>query len=107
MLKYDKVRPLLNRILIKKIENPTKTAGGILLPNKGESSKIGLVMECGNGKITSKGEVIKPSLLPGQYVLLPEYGGVRVPKNENSEEEHYIYQEQDILGVVNGSFEKI
>jgi chaperonin GroES len=101
MLKYDKVRPLLNRILVKKIENANKTAGGILLTNTGVS-KIGLVVDIGSGKMTQKGELIKPSLLPGQYVLLPDYGGVRVPKNDNTEEEHWIYQEDDILGIAEG-----
>jgi chaperonin GroES len=101
MLKYSKVRPLLNRILIKKIENPNKTAGGVLLTNTGVS-KIGLVVDIGSGKINQKGEIIKPSLIPGQYVLLPDYGGVRVPKNENNEEEHWIYQEDDILGIAEG-----
>jgi chaperonin GroES len=101
MLKYDKIRPLLNRILIKKIENPNKTTGGILLNNTGVS-KIGLVVEVGSGKFNQKGEIIKPSVLLGQYVLLPDYGGVRVPKPEKNEEEHWIYQEDDILGVAEG-----
>jgi chaperonin GroES len=101
MLKYDKIRPLLNRILIKKIENPNKTTGGILLTNAGVS-KIGLVLDVGSGKITQKGEFIKPAVLPGQYVLLPDYGGVRVPKVDNTEEEHWIYQEDDILGIAEG-----
>jgi chaperonin GroES len=106
MLKYNKVRPLLNRILVKKLENPNKTSGGILLTNAG-TSKIGLVLEIGNGRITQKGDIIKTAILPGQYVLLPDYGGVRVPKGDNTEEEHWIYQEDDILGIAEGNFEKI
>jgi chaperonin GroES len=102
MLKYDKIKPLLSRILIKKIENPTKTAGGILLPEKGGNSRIGQVLETGNGKLTSKGDIIKPTLKAGQFVLLPEYGGVRVPSTEK--EELYIYKEEDILGIAEGSF---
>jgi chaperonin GroES len=106
MLKFDKVRPLLSRVLIKKIENPTKTAGGILLPDKGGNSRIGCVLETGSGKMTNKGEIVKPSLQVGQFVMLPEYGGVRVPST-NEKEELYIYQEDDILGIVEGTFNKI
>jgi chaperonin GroES len=106
MLKYDKVRPLLNRILVKRIENPNKTSGGILLTNTG-TSKVGLVLDIGNGKVTQKGDVLKPAVMPGQYVLLPDYGGVRVPKADNNDEEHWIYQEDDILGIAEGKFEKI
>jgi chaperonin GroES len=106
MIKFDKVRPLLGRVLIKKIENPTKTAGGILLPEKSGNSRIGCVLELGNGKLANNGEIIRPTLKSGQYVMLPEYGGVRVP-NTNEKEESYIYQEDDILGIVEGSFTKV
>jgi chaperonin GroES len=105
MLKYDKIKPLLSRVLVKKIENPTKTAGGVLLPNQGVNSRIGCVLDTGNGKTTVKGDIIKPSLQVGQFVLLPEYGGVRVPTT-NEKEELFIFQEDDILGVVEGSFNK-
>lgn len=106
MIKFSKIKPLFNRVLVKRVEPPQKTAGGILLPNQG-NSKIGQILDVGIGRQNQKGELIKPSLLPGQFVLLPDYGGLKVPKQEGSEEEQYIYQEEDIIGVVEGSFSKL
>jgi chaperonin GroES len=92
----------MNRILVKKIQQSTKTAGGILLPETTNvQHKIGVVTEVGTGKYNVNGTHIKITLKPGDFVLLPDYGGVRVPKKAESEEEFYIYQEEDILGVVN------
>ncbi len=103
-MNYTKIRPLMNRILVKKLQVPTKTQGGILLPDKTQAQqKIGMVTEVGEGRHLN-GVVVKPTVKPGDYVLLPDYGGVRVPKRENTEEEHYIYQEDDILGVVDAKF---
>ena len=101
-MNYTKIRPLLNRILVKKIQQSTKTAGGILLPETNSAQhKIAIVTEVGPGKFTQNGTHIKTTLKPGDYVLLPDYGGVRVPKKVDSEEEYFLYQEDDILGVAN------
>lgn len=101
-MNYTKIRPLMNRVLVKKVQLPTKTTGGILLPEKQNAQqKIGVVAEVGPGKHNFNGVFVKPTLKPGDYVLLPDYGGVKIPKNQNSEEELVIYQEDDILGVVN------
>jgi chaperonin GroES len=101
-MNYTKIKPLLNRVLIKKLQMPTKTTGGILLPDKTSGpQKVGVVAEVGQGRQLQSGVFIKPSLKAGDYVLLPDYGGVKVPKNGPSEEEYYIYQEDDIIGVVN------
>ncbi len=92
----------MNRILVKKIQQSTKTAGGILLPETTNvKHKIGIVTEVGPGKYNHNGTQIKTTLKAGDYVLLPDYGGVRVPKKVDSEDEFLIYQEDDILGVVN------
>jgi chaperonin GroES len=101
-MNYTKIRPLMNRVLVKKLQQPTKTTGGILLPEKNTSNqKVGMITDIGAGRHLHNGSFVKPSLKPGDYVLLPDYGGVRVPKKPDSEEEYYIYQEDDILGVVN------
>ena len=102
-MKFQKIQPMLNRILIKKLEAPTKTAGGILLPeNKNKNIRIGQVVEIGEGKYNSQGTLIKPNLTVGQYVMLPEYGGVQLPKNlkDSNDEEFVIFQEEDIIAVV-------
>ena len=100
-MNYTKIRPLMNRVVVKKLQAPQKTIGGILLPDKSNSSqKIGLVTEVGPGKLNSYGVLIKTTLNAGDYVLLPDDGGVKVPKNQNSDEDLTIYQEEDILGIV-------
>lgn len=101
-MNYTKIKPLMNRVLVKKLQVPTKTTGGILLPEKTNTQqKVGLVTEVGEGRLNHSGILVKPNLKPGDYVLLPDYGGVKVPKNQNSEEELFLYQEDDILAVVN------
>ncbi len=101
-MNYTKIKPLMNRVLVKKMQVPTKTTGGILLPEKTNAQqKIGVVTEVGDGRMAHNGVFIKPSLKPGDYVLLPDYGGVKVPKSQNSEEEFFLFQEDDILAVVN------
>lgn len=98
-----KVQPLMGRVLVQKYVAPRKTASGVLLPEAKNSSNIGIVLDVGAGKINDNGQVIKPTLKAGQYVLLPEYGGLRVPKTENKED-LAIYQEEDILAIVEGDF---
>lgn len=106
-MNYTKIRPLMNRVLVKKLLAPTKTTGGILLPDKTQSqTKVGMVVEVGPGRHGQNGVFVKPTLNPGDYVLLPDYGGVKVPKNPGSEEELTIYQEDDILGVVNDNLNR-
>jgi len=101
-MNYTKIRPLMSRVLVKKLQQTTKTAGGILLPETTNvQHKIGIVTEVGPGKYNPNGTQIKTTLKAGDFVLLPEYGGVRVPKKVDSEEEFFLYQEEDILGVVN------
>lgn len=107
MLNYTKIRPLLNRVLVKRLEAKTKTAGGILLPSeKNTNTRIGVVIDAGTGKHNDRGVFVKNSLEVGQYVLLPEYGSVKVPKQKGVETELYIYNVNDILGVVEGDFVK-
>ena len=102
-MNFQKVKPMLNRVLVKKIEAPTKTAGGILLPeNKNKNIRIGKVVEVGDGKHNAQGTLVKPNLTIGQYVMLPEYGGVNLPKisKDSTEGDLVIFQEEDIIAVV-------
>mmetsp|Transcript_2955 Transcript_2955/g.3025 ORF Transcript_2955/g.3025 Transcript_2955/m.3025 type:complete len:109 (+) Transcript_2955:27-353(+) len=98
-----RVQPLLGRVLIQKYVPSRKTQSGVLLPESKTGSNIGLVIDIGAGKVTDNGTVIKPTLKVGQHVLLPEYGGVKVPKAEGKEA-LLIYQEEDIIAVVEGDF---
>jgi chaperonin GroES len=101
-MNYSKIRPLLNRVLVKRLAQPSKTTGGILLPEKsGAQLKVGMVTDVGPGRTHLSGFFVKTSLKPGDFVLLPDYGGVRVPKVNEKDEDFLIFQEEDILGVVN------
>lgn len=102
-MNFQNIKPMMNRVLIKKLTAPSKTAGGILLPeNKNKNMKIGKVVEVGEGKVNAQGVLVKPNLSVGQFVMLPEYGGVKIPKSSKSatEEELEIFQEDDIIAVV-------
>ncbi len=100
-MNFTKIRPLMNRVVVKRLQMPTQTSGGILLPTKNDTQKIGMITEVGPGRVNSAGVMVKTTLIPGEYVLLPDYGGVKVPKSADGNEECTIYQEEDILGVVN------
>jgi len=75
--------PLLDRVLVERIVAPTKTAGGLLLPESAVSKvNEGVVLAVGPGRRTKDGEVVPPSVKEGDKVLLPEYGGSLVKLNE-------------------------
>mmetsp|Transcript_18329 Transcript_18329/g.45599 ORF Transcript_18329/g.45599 Transcript_18329/m.45599 type:complete len:109 (+) Transcript_18329:92-418(+) len=98
--------PLLDRVLIERIVAPTKSVGGILLPDSA-LSKINeaLVVAVGPGRrMGVSGELIPMSVKPGDTVLLPDYGGQMVnlgsKGGEKSEKELFLYRDEEILGLV-------
>lgn len=97
------VKPLLGRVLVQKYVPPKKSTAGILLPDSKSINNIAKVLEVGPGRLTENGSTVKSSLQAGQYVLLPEYGGVKIPKTVD-QEDLYIYQHEDIIAVVEGDF---
>ena len=97
------VKPLLGRVLVQKFVPPKKTSSGILLPDSKNVSNIAKVIEVGPGRVSENGNTIKTELKSGQYVLLPEYGGVKIPKTETYED-LYIFQHEDIIAIVEGEF---
>ena len=93
-----KIRPLQDRILVKRIASEEKTAGGIIIPdNAKEKPMEGEVMAIGNGKRLEDGSLATPDLKVGDAVLFSKYAGSEV-KIDGSE--HLIMREDDILGVV-------
>lgn len=98
MIGFKRLQPLLNRVLIKKVEPVTKTKGGILLPeSKAEQLNYGTVIEAGPGRHES-GVFRETNVKKGDTVLLPEYGGSRVTLAD--EQEYFIYRDDDILGLL-------
>jgi chaperonin GroES len=93
-----KIRPLNDRILVKRIESETKTAGGIIIPDSAkEKPAEGEVMAVGSGKLNDKGERVALEVKKGDRVLFSKYGGTEV-KVEGVD--YLIMREDDILGVI-------
>ncbi|OPZ06859.1 MAG: 10 kDa chaperonin [candidate division BRC1 bacterium ADurb.BinA292] len=93
-----KIRPLQDRILVKRVEEEERTKGGIIIPDTAkEKPQMGQVIAAGNGKRTEDGKVIPMDVKKGDKVLFSKYSGTEV-KVEG--EELLIMREDDILGIV-------
>lgn len=93
-----KIRPLQDRILVKRLEADHKTASGIIIPdNAKEKPMEGEVMAVGNGKMMTNGTLAKPDVKVGDKVLFSKYSGSEVKLGGT---EHLILREDDILGVL-------
>jgi chaperonin GroES len=93
-----KIRPLSDRILVKRVAGEEKTASGIIIPdNAKEKPMEGLVVAVGSGKTLDDGKVKTPDVKVGDKVLFGKYAGSEVKLDG---EEHLILREDDILGVI-------
>jgi len=94
------IRPLGDRVLVKRLEAEEKTAGGILLPDSAqEKPKEGKVIAVGEGKQLEDGTRTKFSVKKNDRVLFTSYAGTDVKIDG---EEYMIMREDDILGVIEG-----
>jgi chaperonin GroES len=92
------IRPLGDRVLVKRVEAEEKTAGGIILPDTAkEKPKEGRVMAVGEGKLQDDGTRSKLSVKKNDRVLFTSYAGTDVKIDG---EELMIMREDDILGVI-------
>ena len=99
MIAFKKLRPLMNRVLVKKAEPLTKSKGGILLPeSKGEQLNFGKVLAVGPGRTLDNGTIRPCTVKEGETVLLPEYGGQKVTLGDN--EEYFLYRDDDLMGTL-------
>ena len=95
-----KLRPLHDRVIVKRLENETKTASGIVIPdNAAEKPDQGEVLAVGPGKRNDKGELIAVGVAVGDRVLFGKYSGTEVKIDG---EERLIMREDDILAVLEG-----
>ncbi len=93
-----KVRPLQDRILLKRVEEEAKTKGGIIIPDSAkEKPQEGLVVAVGPGKVTDAGNRVAPEVKAGDRVLFGKYSGTDI-KIEG--EEHLILREDDVLAII-------
>ena len=93
-----KIRPLHDRILVKRVEEEEKSKGGIIIPDSAkEKPQEGKVVAVGNGKVSDDGKVHPLDVKSGDRVLFSKYAGTEV----NLEgEEHLIIREDDVLAVL-------
>jgi chaperonin GroES len=95
---YSKLVPLADRVLVKRLEALTKTAGGILLPESNISkANEGQIIAVGPGLKTKSGEVIPITVSVGDKVLLPEYGGIPVKVQGD---ELFLFRNEEILAKI-------
>lgn len=92
---FQKIRPLHDRVLVERLEQEEKTAGGIYIPDAAkEKAQTGKVIAIGNGRVLNDGTVAPLAVKAGDIVFFGKYAGTEAGK------EHVILREDDILGVV-------
>ena len=92
------IRPLQDRVLLKRVKEEEKTKGGIIIPDSAKEKPIeGEVVAVGNGKVLEDGTIRKLDVKVGDRVLFGKYSGTEVKIDG---EERLIVREDDILGVI-------
>ena len=93
-----KIRPLQDRLVVKRLAEEEKTKGGIIIPDSAKEKPVeGEVIAVGNGKVQEDGTVRKLDVKPGDRILFGKYSGTEVKLDG---EEHLILREDDVLGVI-------
>jgi len=92
-----KIRPLQDRIIVKRIDEEETTKGGIIIPDTAkEKPQEGKVIAVGNGKLKEDGTVQPLDVKKGDRVLFSKYAGTEINLDG---EEHLIIREDDVLGI--------
>jgi chaperonin GroES len=92
------VRPLHDRILIKRIEEKESIKGGIIIPDSAkEKPQEGQVIAVGNGKKTEEGKVIPLDVKAGDRILFGKYSGTEIKLDD---QEYLILREDEVLGIL-------
>jgi chaperonin GroES len=93
-----KFRPLHDRVVVKRVEEDTKTAGGIIIPDTAtEKPSEGVIVAVGPGARDEDGKYIKPDVKKGDRVLFGKWGGTEVKIDGK---DLLIMKESDIMGVI-------
>ncbi len=93
-----KIRPLHDRVVVKRVEEETKTAGGIVLPGSAaEKPSEGEVIAVGEGKALDNGQVRPMAVKVGDKVLFGKYSGTEVKVDG---EQYIVMREDDIMGIL-------
>ena len=98
MAKKLKIRPLHDRIIVRRLEEEQKTKGGIIIPDTAkEKPQEGQILAVGNGKILEDGKVLPLDVKVGDKVLFSKYSGTEIKIDG---EEYLIMKEDDIQAIV-------
>ncbi|MBN2514802.1 MAG: co-chaperone GroES [Deltaproteobacteria bacterium] len=93
-----KIRPLHDRILVKRVEEEAKTKGGIIIPDSAKEKPYeGEVVAVGKGRKTEGGKVISLDVKAGDRILFSKYAGSDIKIDDV---EYLIMREEDVLGVI-------
>ncbi|MGE5359749.1 MAG: co-chaperone GroES [Bacteroidales bacterium] len=95
------VRPLRDRVVVKRLEEQEQRVGGIIIPDTAkEKPQQGKVMAVGNGRINDEGKLLPLDVKAGDTVLFGKYSGTEIKLDG---EEYLIIREEEILGVIEGA----
>jgi len=91
----QKIRPLYDRVLVKRLETEEKTEGGIIIPDTAkEKGQTGKVLAVGNGRLSKNGTITPLQVKVGDIIYFGKYSGTDV------DEDQIIIREDEILGIV-------
>ncbi len=92
------VRPLYDRVLVKRNDEPTRTKSGLFLPDNAKEKPVeGTIVAVGGGRVKDNGDVVHLSVNAGDHVVFGKYSGTEIKVNG---EDRLIMREDDILGVI-------
>jgi chaperonin GroES len=92
------IRPLHDRLIVKRLEEEEKTKGGIIIPDSAkEKPAEGKVIAVGAGRVKKDGSKLPMEVKKGDRILFAKYGGTEVKIDG---EEHLIMKEEDVLGII-------
>lgn len=93
-----KIRPLHDRLIVKRLEEEEKTKGGIIIPDTAKEKPIeGKVIAVGQGRMNKDGKKVPMDVRKGDRILFAKYGGTEVKIDG---EEHLMMREDDVLAVI-------
>ncbi len=93
-----RIRPLYDRIIVKRLEEEKQTASGIVIPDTAkEKPEQGQVIAVGSGRLLQDGTTISLQVKPGETVLFGKYSGQTVKLGD---EEYLVLKEEDVLGII-------
>ena len=93
-----RIKPLHDRVVVKRVEEEQKTKGGIIIPDTAKEKPIrGRVVAVGAGRVLDNGTRVPLQVKEGDIVLFGKYAGTEI---KIEDEEHLIMREDDILGII-------